>query len=112
MERTNKDEKKLRWKKIGGGSFRMANKKIIKPGQVFLAYDHEIPKGVRDIVIALDPVPEKEAAAPVKVEKPDYTVKHRSGGFYNILDSNGKVMNEEAIKGKPAAEKFIEDLQA
>ena len=113
MERAkNKDEKKLRWKKIGGGSFRMANGRIIKPGQEFTAFDHEIPMGFRDVVILLDPVAEKEATVPVKVSKPEYTVKHRSGGYYNILDSNGKVVNEEAIKGKEGAEKFIEDLQA
>ncbi len=116
MERAkNKDEKKLRWKKIGGGSFRMGKSsggRLIKPGQTFTAYDHDIPMGFRDTIILLDPASEKEAEVPVVVEKPEYTVKHRSGGYYNILDSNGKVMNEEAIKGKEDAEKFIEDLQA
>jgi len=91
----------------------MKSNRIIKPGQEFMAYDHEIPQGFRDVIICLDKNPAKEeAAAPVKVVKPEYTVKHRSGGFYNILDSNEKVVNEEAIKGKEAAEKFIEGLQA
>ena len=113
MERTKyKDEKKLRWRKIGGGSFRMGSKRLIKPGQEFMAYDHEIPMGFRDTIILLDTVPEKEAEVPVKVKQAEYTVKHRSGGYYNILDSNGKVVNEEAVKGKDAAEQFIEDLQA
>lgn len=113
MERSKStDDKKIKWKKIGGGSFRMGNRRIIKPGQEFLACEHEIPLGFRDVIIPLETVPKKAEAVPVKVEKPEYTVKHRSGGFYNILDSNGKVMNEEAIKGKEAAEQFIKDLQA
>ena len=108
MERTKKEEGKIRWRKEGGGSFRMANNKIIKPGQVFEAFESEIPEAFRDNIIPLTPVPAKEEV-PVKPVPPEYTLKHRSGGFYWIVDSNGKVMNDEAYK-KDEAEQFIKDL--
>ena len=87
----------------------MANGRIIKPGQVFDAFEDEIPVAFRDVIVPLEAIPVKEET-PVEPAPPEYTLKHRSGGYYWIIDSNGKVMNEEALK-KPEAEAFIADLE-
>jgi hypothetical protein len=102
-------EKKIRFRKEGGGSFRMANGKIIKPGQIFSAYPNEIPKEFLDVIVPLDKIPEVPTPeeVPVKVTQPEYSLTHRGGGYYDIVDTNGKQMNEVAIKGKEAAEKEI-----
>jgi len=86
----------------------MASGKIIKPGQVFEAFEDEIPVGFRDVIIPLEPIPAKEEVH-VEPVPPEYTLKHRSGGYYWIVDSNGKTMNEEALK-KEEAEELIEKL--
>jgi len=112
MERTA--DVKVRWKKTGGGSFRMAdekgNQRIIKPGQTFSAYPHEIPQAFRDVVIALSTLPENKPPPPITAVEPVYTLKSRgSGGWYDVVNPNGKVLNEKALK-KEDAEKLIADL--
>ena len=112
MERTA--EKKVRWKKIGGGSFHMTDEKgnhrIIKPGQTFTAYPCEIPQAFQDVVIPLETLPEHKPPPPITGIDSVYKLKPRgSGGLYDVIDSNGKVLNEKALK-KEVAEKLIEDL--
>lgn len=124
MERTkintvNITEEQVRFKKIGGGSFRLGNR-IIKPGQVFMAFPSEIPKGFRDVVVAIDtnfkfeakPVTkETPPPAPVIVTPPKYSIQPRGKSLYlfDVVDAQGKVLNEKALK-KEIAEKFVEDL--
>jgi hypothetical protein len=102
-------EKKIKFRKEGGGSFRMASGKIIKPGQVFAAYPNEIPPEFLDTIVPLEKIPEAPTPeeVPVEVTQPAYELKHRGGGYYDIVDANGKQMNEVAIKGKDAAEAEI-----
>ena len=113
MERTA--EKKVRWKKIGGGSFHMVDEqgkqRIIKPGQTFAAYPHEIPQAFRDVVVALETLPEHKPPPPLAGKDPVYKLKARSGGggWYDVVNPNGKVLNEKALK-KEEAEKLIVDL--
>ena len=107
-----KKEDKSEFIKHGGGSLRLPGR-IIKPNQKFLAYDHEIPKGAWDLVTRLSgtptgPVPEN---VPIKVEPSTYTLDHVAGGWYNILDSEGKVVNEKKLKKEEAQEK-LEQLEA
>lgn len=86
----------VRWRKTGGGSFRMGNGRIIKPNQVFWAAPEDIPKAFRDVVIPLtkvpppDPVPEAVA--------PQYEIQSHSPGWYDIVDGQGKVVNERALR--------------
>ena len=109
MERTNKKEEKLiEWIKDGGGSFRLGNGKIIKPNQKFFAYPSQIPANFRDVVTPLEEVPDLEKEE-VTVEEPEYSLSSRGGGWFDIVDSNEKVMNEKALKREDAL-KFIEDL--
>ena len=103
MERTKGNKEELiRWKKIGGGSFRMGNQ-IIKPGQRFSARLVDIPEGCRDIIVPVDKLPEgmKED---IKVVQAVYSVKHRSGKWYDVVNTNGKVLNEKAMTRENALE--------
>jgi len=109
----------LKWRKLGGGSFHATiggRRRIIKPNQVFEARLDEIPEAFRDMIQPLSPAAAKaaevtavkeEAAPPVPVE---YTLKHRGGGWYDVLDDNGKQVNEKAVK-KEEAEKLISSLK-
>jgi len=90
--------------KIGGGSFHFKGK-IIKPKQTFLADPDEIPKGFRDIVKPIEDKPEnrkkpKVPAVPtykkVKIEKGD------KKGKWNVVNSDGKVLNEKPLNEKDA----------
>jgi len=120
MERTKTVTKvsdgTILWQKTGGGSFRMS-RRIIKPGEKFRARPDEIPKGFRDVIIPLEPIPEGtimqgaiEVTAPGV--SPKYTLKSRGGGWYDIVDAAGKVMNEPKKPLKKAmAEQLIKDLE-
>lgn len=116
---TNLVEGQVRFKKIGGGSFRMGNR-IIKPGQVFMAFPSEIPKIFRDVVIAVDTnfkfdadkaKKELTPPPPVVVTPLKYAIQPhgKSLYLYDVVDAQGKVLNEKALK-KEIAEKFVEDL--
>jgi len=114
MERTKKVEKvetledgRIRWKKVGGGSLHLKNR-IIKPGQVFLAYPHEIPEAFRDNIIAIDKLPEEK---PVIGVKATFTIEKKVGQYYNVVNSSGKVMNEKGLKIEEA-EKLKATLEA
>jgi len=103
MERTKKkDDELIRWKKTGGGSFRMKNR-IIKPGQVFSARLSEIPDAFRHIIIPLDKLPE-DVDDTLKSIDNEYSIQHRSGKWYDVVDGNKKVINEKAMSREKALE--------
>ena len=127
MERTNNAEGTIKWRKEGGGSFRMASGKIIKPGQVFLARPDEIPEGFLDTVVPLEDSPDIPVtpvrgvrARPagkkdpdeltIEVAKTEYLLKSRGGGWYDVVDSNDKVLNTKALK-RQAALDLIKSLE-
>ena len=105
----------VRYIKNGGGSLRLPNR-IIKPNEVFDAYPEDIPETFRDMIVPLDGEVKKQQEAVVQVsvpkaEKLEYFTKLRGGGYYNVVDTNGKVMNEKALR-KDAAEDLIKSLTA
>ncbi len=119
MERTKVIESKSpkpTWKKIGGGSLRIGNR-IIKPNQTFEAYPEEISPSFRNLII---PVSADASFAkstpreptPEEVVKEKYTVKPRgeSKVWFDVIDSNGKVLNEKALK-KETADQLKADLE-
>lgn len=111
MERTKKGDEVLRWRKTGGGSFRMAGGKIIKPGQVFNARPDEIPKSFRDVCIPLDKLPPEGDDAPLEVASTDYTYEKRGeSNWYDVFGPDGKKLNEKALTRVKALE-FIEALK-
>ena len=113
MER-RKEEPEIKWKKVGGGSLRL-NGKIIKPGQIFKAKASDISANFRDVVIPLESIPGVVTAPDlpdpeIKAVELEYKLKARgTGGWYDVVDKNGKVLNEKALK-KDIAEKLIKDL--
>lgn len=118
MEQVQETPKKERYKKIGGGSFRMGNR-IIKPGQVFEAYPFDIPETVHDLVVLADGgvtiwPQNKEKIIVEKIDgaKPVYTTRQRENTeWWDIFDLNGKKINEKGLP-KEAAEKLIQNLMA
>jgi len=129
MERTKNiltpKEGEIHWKKVGGGSFRIGNR-IIKPGQTFLAFPHEIPKAFRDVVIALDggaifeedKKKKKETVKPSDVKKPTFVVEKRKGSqwwdVFNVQKVEGKEVKKKINdKGLPKekADALKEDLE-
>lgn len=107
----------IRYKKIGGGSFHATiggNRRIIKPNEVFDARPEEIPEGFRDMIVPLDPSVADAANKPAQKKAPTnlkYFVKKREKGvgYWDVVDKNGKVQNEKALR-KDKAEEFIQKL--
>ena len=103
----------LKWKKTGGGSFRLASGKIIKPNQIFEATIEEIPKSFRDVVICLDEIAKKEIKKnDVLPQSVQYEVRPRSsqGTWFDLINmTTGKPINENALR-KADAEKMKIDL--
>ena len=124
MERT----KVQKWKVVGGGFFYATingTKRIIKPGQIFDARLEDIPEGFRDVITPVtedaesliqhpvQPKVEPKTAEPEVMEEPvnpKYFVQSRGAGYYNVVDVNGKVMNEKALR-KDAADELLASLQ-
>lgn len=109
-EEIGNQEDLKKWKKIGGGPL-ILNNRYIKPGQVFYAFEYEIPKAFRDVVVELpfDGDGEKvKITSDVKLKK-EFSLKHKGGGRYDIVDSEGKVLNETAMKKEEATE-FLNTL--
>lgn len=105
------EEKEILWIKGGGGTFRITQAgkhRIIKPNQKFHAKPSEIPKGFRDTIKPLEKL--VEAKNTVIVTGSKYTIKHRSGGWYDVVDSLGKKVNEKALK-KPDVEALLVSLE-
>jgi len=117
MERIKSTEiKKPKWKKVGGGSLRLGNNRIIKPGQIFEALPEELPKSFRKFVIPMSGdanFKEVEAKESViipgvvpkyVVKKKEFTMeqKGKSKLWFNVLDGDGKVVNEKSLKKEDA----------
>ena len=100
------EEQRKRWKKIGGGSFRMANGKIIKQNQIFEAAEADIPRAFRDVVVPYDQPAEE---TPLPVVQTGYQVISRGPGWYDVIDGQGKRVNEQALR-QDAAKKLVENL--
>lgn len=104
MERIKKaviSDPLLKWKKVGAGSFRMPDR-IIKPNEVFMAYEHEIPKAFRDIVICLSELDIEVATTEAKFIAAKYEVVIHSPGWYNVVNEEGKPINEKLLRKKEA----------
>lgn len=118
MERT-KTSDQIRWRKEGGGSFRLG-RRIIKPGEVFKATKEEIPEAFLNTVTPLDSIPVESVKTPV-VSAPktnEYSVvpalarkgkEKEAGEFFNVVDKNGKKLNEKPLD-KETADKLVNDL--
>lgn len=96
------EEASVRFRKIGGGTLRLASGRIIKPNQVFSARASEISQSARKFVVPLTGN-FQEVDSPKRVEQ-KYTLHVRAPGWYDILDGEGKVINENALREAQARE--------
>lgn len=108
MKRTkDKTEGKVHFQKVGRGSMRLKNGKLIKPNQKFWAFEWQVPQGGKDLLIRLDdsppstPLPEE---TPVKAVEAEFTLDALAGGWFNILDADGKKINEKSLRRDEAEE--------
>lgn len=94
-------------KKIGGGALRIGNR-IIKPGQVFQTTWDKIPAAFRNVLQIVDGVQPQATPAPERVKNvvaPVYTIQpvsEEEGSLVNIVDQNGKVINDEPLEAEEA----------
>lgn len=118
MERTtnvnvNQPPEKIWWRKTGGGSLRLlidGRRVMIKPNQKFKASIEEVPRAFLDVIVPLSALPKDEPAPVMQAPETVYVLKARGkSGWYDVVDKNGKVLNEKALK-KEVAEKLIQDL--
>ncbi len=93
----------FRMKKIGGGGLHLHNR-IIKPGQVFIGRMEEIPKVFMNTILVMEQVsgPVKKGVQFSKAPKPIYTKQITKDGLFNIVDKNGKILNEQPMTEKDA----------
>lgn len=106
MVRVKKDvgSNKIKWRKMGGGSFRMGDGRIIKPNQEFMAHPDEIPKAFRDTVVPVNPEELQDKENPVlDVAEDTFVVRERTPGWYDIVNLvTGKPINDAALRKKDA----------
>ena len=109
------DTTKPLWKKITRGSLYLAGtpRKRIKPNERVRATEEELGKWVAEFEL-LDKGSGNHEVTSVKVgepgeeesfgtpEKEIYTVEHVGTGWYNVLSSVGKVMNESKLRSEDA----------
>jgi hypothetical protein len=97
------------WRKLGGGSFYLGDRKIVT-GERFTASESEIPLGFRDVV---EEVGGRAPDSPViKGKKSEFklVVSEDGDDLYDIVDLNGKKMNEKPLSVNDAAD-FKRDLE-
>ena len=112
-----KREKLIKWKKIGGGSFRLYSGKIVRKNEVFSAPLHHIPLAFRDTLQPINKEDIEEIEKEIKIgsvslegKQHKYTIQPYTRGWWNIIDGNEKVVNEKALR-KSDAEKMLKNLE-
>lgn len=84
--------------------------RVIKPNQTFRANPEDIPKAFRDVVVCLDDLPADEVEMTVVETAGGYQLRRRGvGGWYDIVDAQGKLVNERALR-RDDAEVMVRDL--
>lgn len=85
-------------------------KRIMKPGQVFFAFERDLPEEFKLMIMEMDlPVKQPEVQES-SFRSATYRIKERKGGeYYDVIDSNGKKMNEKQLS-KEEAEELVKKL--
>ena len=94
-----KKSNKVWFTKLGGGILRLANGRIIKPNQRFQIDPREIPAAFMDTLKAEDPEKAEEVLSnKVDVVPTVYEIKEDTPGWYDVVDANGKAINEKKLR--------------
>lgn len=89
------------WQKTGGGSLRLADGRVIKPGEKFYAAEEDISKAFRDTVIPITALPEpKKPTPPTPVTFE--LVEDEEDGTWNVVNSEGKKMSDSQLTQEDA----------
>lgn len=109
-------EKVLRWKKVGAGTFTMKGM-IIKEGQFFHAKESEIPRAFRDLLVCVEEEKMNEANKEAEKElqktlKPVFTIvqSEKASTRFDVINAEGFPVNGKPLS-RPAAEKLKESLE-
>jgi len=130
-----KRKAKVQWKKIGGGNFHLLSGANIKPGQIFEAYEHEVPMAFRDVIVrveepkpveVIEEVIEEEDGpaiertktiedvatvyAKLNSDNAPFFIKAEANHWYNILSKDGKIITPKKLRKAPAEALLIELL--
>lgn len=111
MERNkNKKDDRLTWINSGGGSFRLPNGKIIKPNQRFKSLAEDIPRAFRDIVVPFNKEDVEKVNTPIEGKANEYSLVPKSGGWFDVVDGEGKPVNDKSLREEDANE-LLKSLQ-
>lgn len=96
------------WFKNFGGTHRAKDGRIIKPGQKFKEYPENVPEQFRDKIRPTEELPPEPPVVPVTG---GYTVRARENaiGWFDVVDADGKAVNEKALRPDDADE-LVKDL--
>jgi hypothetical protein len=105
------DSKKIKWKRIGGGSHRLPNGTLVESGVPFDATPEEIPKAFRDVIVPVNPEELQALLEPPDIDPAPslYSLKSRGPKAWDVVDGQGKVINEKPLT-KAGAEELIKSL--
>jgi hypothetical protein len=106
----NQTGEKLWWRNAGG-TFKLNKSTVIKPNQKFQAYEHEISKAFRDVIIPIGTRKAIDEVAPSDVHPILYTLQPNADGLFDIYNAQGKKMTENALD-EETARSLIKELQS
>lgn len=91
----------IEWRKIDGGSLRLRNGKIVKPNEVFKAFESDISPAFRSSVVPTDPKSYiAEQDKPIDLTKAVYTIEAAdddNNTHFNVVNAAGKILNEKLL---------------
>lgn len=108
MKRTrNISENAIWWLKKGGGRMYLADGRVVKQGEKFQASEAD----VNGLEVWLEPLEEKPSIVKPVGVKAAFFLRQRSAAWWDVVDNQGKVVNENALR-KGDAEELQAELEA
>lgn len=105
------ESKKIKWKRIGGGSHRLSDGTLVESGVPFDASPDDIPPVFRDVIVPVNPEELQALLEPPDINPAPcpYSLKARGPKTWDVVDGQGKVVNEKPLT-KAGAEELIKSL--
>lgn len=101
----------IRWQNTGGGVLFLKDGRKIKSGDVFFASPNQISLAFRDTIKPLDKMVNMDDVIEKTAVKTTYNLVRRgAGNWYDIVDSNNKIVSEKALQKEKALE-YIKNLE-
>ncbi len=104
MKRNKQTEGTLQYKNTSGTLF--INGEFIKRNETFFAFPQEIPKSFMDTIVCIEDVPVKEVE-PDPETGMEYILVDRGNGWFDIVDQDGKKVNETGMRKAKAEETLL-----